>query len=120
LVAIVVSGVAAVISATTVVAASVVALIPGANPNKHAINKVARPVIAIRRAGIRVILVITVWADRFRSPIGVVGIVGVIGVVGVIVVGRVIVIGVCLAAIRNLRPRVCHAEKQDPTQCKVF
>jgi hypothetical protein len=123
-VAIVVSAVAAGISATTVGAASVIALIPGTDPDKHAINKVAGPVIAIRRAGIRGILVIAVRADRFRSDIGVIVIVGVtvvgVIVVGVIVVGSVIVIRIRPDVIRTLRRRFCHAEKQDPTQCDVF
>ena len=115
IVAIVVSAVATVRSATTVVAAPVIALIPGTDSNKHAANKVGGPVIAIGCTGIRVILVVAVRADRFRSDIGVVVIVGVIGV------GRVIVGGIRLAVIRILRRRFWHAEKQDPTQqCKVF
>ncbi len=60
---------AAIITATPVVAASVktapiVAVIPGAGTDEEAINEVARAIVAIRGAGIRIIAVVTVGTDR--------------------------------------------------------
>src|SRR5205814_2348368 len=63
----------AISGAAAIVAASVVAVIPGANPNKEAVNKDARPVIAIRSAFVRRVVVVTVGADRFCSNVGVIG-----------------------------------------------
>ena len=59
------------VARTPVVAAPVVSVIPGTNPDKRAADKVIRPVVAIRRAVIRVVRVITVGALWRRSHCGV-------------------------------------------------
>jgi len=100
------------ICATAIVAASVIAVIPGSDPNKDAVNKEARPVITIGRAVVRIVVVVAVGADRFRSNVG---------VCARVIVG-VIVVRTYRDAHRNLCRRVSYGEEkgQDSQQRNVF
>ncbi len=59
----------AAIVAAAIETAPVIGVIPGAGTDKHAVNKVVRAVVAIRRATIRVIPVVAVGADRSRPVV---------------------------------------------------
>jgi hypothetical protein len=92
---------AAAIIAASIEAATVVAVKPGAGADKHAAYKVVRPVIAIGRAGIRVVAIITVGAHRRRSK----------------------ACGVHRTysnAHGNLCPRVSCGKEQNAQQCSIF
>ncbi|OLB20643.1 MAG: hypothetical protein AUH16_04520 [Acidobacteria bacterium 13_2_20CM_57_7] len=56
-------------TATVVTAMSVVAVEPRARPDENAADEIVRAVIAIRRAGIRVITIVAISADRGRPYI---------------------------------------------------
>ena len=56
--------VAATIIATTVEAAAVVPVIPGAGADEDAANEVVRAIVAVGCAGVRIVAVVTVGADR--------------------------------------------------------
>ena len=53
----------------SVVAGTPMGVIPGARTNEHATHKVARPPIAVRGTGVRIIGIVAVSADRLRSDI---------------------------------------------------
>jgi hypothetical protein len=52
---------------TPVISRSIIAVIPGACADEDAANKVTRPVIPIGRAGIRIIVIVAIRANRRRS-----------------------------------------------------
>ena len=54
---------------STIVATAVVAMKPGPRSNEYAACKIVRPVVAVRRAGIRVIAVVSISTDRWRSHV---------------------------------------------------
>jgi hypothetical protein len=54
----------AAIIATTVKAATIVAVEPGAGTDEDAADEVVRSVVAVWRAGVRIVAVVTVGADR--------------------------------------------------------
>jgi hypothetical protein len=68
--------IAASVVATPVIPVSVVAVIPGAGTDKHAAYEVTRPVIAIGRAVIGIVVVVAVGTDRGRAVVPVVVVVG--------------------------------------------
>jgi hypothetical protein len=76
----VISGVAIVSTATIVAAATVVSaatpitVVPGAGADKEATHKPARSVVAIGRAGIRIIRIVAPGTDRSRVSITVVSV----------------------------------------------
>jgi len=53
----------------SVVARTPVGVIPRARANEHATRKVARSPIPVRRAGVRIIGIVAVSADRLRSDV---------------------------------------------------
>jgi hypothetical protein len=87
-------------SGAAIKAASEVAAIPGARADKHAAYEVVRPVIAIRRASVRIVVVVTIGADRGWSIAP--------------------VCGTYSNAERHLRLRVSCGKKQSPQQCSVL
>lgn len=50
--------------------AMVVSAVPGAGSDKDSVHEIARPVVAIGRAGVRIIIVITVLTNRRPRDIG--------------------------------------------------
>jgi hypothetical protein len=92
---------AASVVAAAIKAATVVAMEPGAGTDKHAAYKVVWPVIAIRRAGIRIVAVVTVVAHWSRSK-------------------ACAVHGTYSNAHGKLCPRVSCGKEQNPQQCSVF
>jgi hypothetical protein len=56
--------VSASIIATTVEAAAIVAVEPGAGADENAADEVVRSVVAVWRAGVRIVTVVTIGADR--------------------------------------------------------
>jgi hypothetical protein len=56
--------VAAAVKSATVEAPTVIAVVPGAGADEHATNEPVRPIVAVRRTGIRGIAVIAVGANR--------------------------------------------------------
>src|SRR5947207_3397246 len=51
---------------TPVISRSIIAVIPGAYADEHAADEVARPVKSIGRAGIRIIVIVAIRANRRR------------------------------------------------------
>jgi hypothetical protein len=67
-----VSVVAAAIAIHAVVAVSVtVTVVPGSRADKDAAGKPRRAIVSVRRAGIRIVAVVAIGADRSRIPIAV-------------------------------------------------
>lgn len=62
--------VSAAIIATTVEAATVVAVVPGAGADEDSADEVVRSVVAVWCAGVRIVAVVTVGADRRWSDDG--------------------------------------------------
>jgi hypothetical protein len=59
---------AAVVTATTVEAAAVIAVVPGAGADEDSTDEVIRPVVTVWGAGVRIVAVVAVGADR-RSAV---------------------------------------------------
>lgn len=82
-----------------IVASAVIAVIPRPSAYEHPVDEVARTIIAIGRAGIRIIAVVPVRTDR-RGSIIIVAIIRVpVIVVAVVSVGVVIVVGIRVAIV---------------------
>ena len=84
-----------------------VAAVPWASADKHAADEPARAVVAIRRAGVRIVTVITIWADRSRT-------VGIARVVSLIVIPAISIARIILG-LSGLHERQRRHQKP---QCK--
>ena len=79
---------------------AVVAVIPRTGADEHATYKPARTVVAIGRAGVRIIAVVTIGADRRWSNAG--------------------VHGTYADTHSNLGVSASRGKKQNPQQCSIF
>jgi hypothetical protein len=59
--------VAMAVISTTVEAAAIVAVVPGAGADEDAADEVVRSIVAIGSAGVRIVAVVTIGADRRRA-----------------------------------------------------
>ena len=92
--------IAATIIATTVEAAAVVPVIPGAGADKDTADEVVRAVVAVGCAGVWIVAVVAVGADRSRAD----------GAVN----------GAYPDGNANLRVGITRGKKQNSQQCNIF